>query len=760
MPKLPGHIFIATLCIVLSLPGYGQQLSGKVVHQMLGTPVPGASIYLDRKPAGQSDGEGHFNINTSPGRHQLYALAQGFQDYFLAEVWVESGKPTFITIGLLPLSFLADTVEVVDHTISTLLSGRRIISLEEVERLPAAFFDPARVTITTPGIATVSDQANHLVIRGLSPNYMQWRLEGVEIVNPNHLSNAGTPSDQPMLNGGGVSLISAQLLNNSNVYTGVAPADMSNALAGVMDLELRTGNPQKYGFTAQAGLIGLDVSAEGPLRQGGPSFLANYRYSTLGLLNVLGVNFGGEAIAFQDFAANVHFPNRAQGGLTLFAFLGQSSNIFESAEMPETFKDFQNIEYRSNNQIAGIKHQQLITDRLSWKSVLIFSRQGNERQADLFWPPTTGVLYGTMDDQLALAKAQWKNTWLWQASPHIYLKSGISTTLRSYSWSSITGFTGKQQKSAWSAEPFATLWWEAAPRIKLNAGLNGIYDEQHKLPTIGPQMELVWTSGPKSRLRLAGNTSYQTVHPAILLSPQTEKPLMSKSHNLSLAFQHHLKPYRTVNVEAFGQQLAQLPMQIINSVVVPTFNWLDDYRYGPFNSTGRARVYGVEAGLKQLLHHRFFYSLNASWYKSVYRSAGIWTDSRFAGNYLINSTIGREVSWDKGTKKYTLGFNLHAQWFGGWREYAIDEFVSRQSLRTEYENYISMPQKLPSGFRLNGRLYFRRNKTKYSSVLALDIQNATNRKNGAYHYFDPYLDRTALFTQLGIIPVLSYRISY
>lgn len=758
MPKkalaLLGSIFLS-----LTL-ARGQQVSGVVTHQILGTPVPGAGIYIDRQAAGKSDDNGRFQLQTSPGRHQLYVLAEGFQDYFLAELWVESGKPQTITVELSPLSFLADTVEVRDHSITSLLSGRRIISLEEVERLPAAFFDPARITITTPGITTVSDQANHLVIRGLSPNYMQWRLEGVEIVNPNHLSNAGTPTDRPMLNGGGVSLISAQLLSNSNVYTGVAPTDQQNALAGTLDLELRPGNNQKTGFTAQAGLIGLDVSAEGPLRPGGASFLANYRYSTLGLLNALGLSFGGEAIGFQDFAASLHLPNQSQGGLTLFTFLGQSTNVFEPGETPETFKDFQTIDYRSSNQIAGAKHQQLISNRLSWKSVLIYSRQHNARQSDLFWPPNSPILYGTTDDELSLSKTQWKNTLLWQAGARMYLKSGLALSLRSYRWQSITSFTGTQQQAGWSVEPFFTWSWEAAPRLKLSAGLTGIYDALHQLPTLGPQLEFLWTTGSKSRVRLAGNTAYQTVHPAILLSPGAEKPLLAKSHNLSWSYQYFLKPYRTLHVEAFGQQLAQLPMQVLDNVVIPTFNWLDDYRYAPFNSTGRARVYGVEGGLKQLLYHRLFYHLNASWYRSLYRSAGIWTDSRFAGNYLVNATVGREMNWSKNNKTYTLGFNVHGQWFGGWREYSIDELASSQSLRTEYENYLSLPQQLESGFRLNGRVYLRRDKTRYSSVLALDVQNATNNKNAAYHYFDPYLDRSALSTQLGIIPVVSYRISF
>ena len=66
------------------------------------------------------------------------------------------------------------------------------------------------------GVVSDNDQANHLVIRGNSPNALSWRLEGVEIVNPNHLSNAGTFGDRATQNGGGVNILSAQMLGNSD----------------------------------------------------------------------------------------------------------------------------------------------------------------------------------------------------------------------------------------------------------------------------------------------------------------------------------------------------------------------------------------------------------------------------------------------------------------------------------------------------------------------------------------------------------------
>ena len=81
-----------------------------------------------------------------------------------------------------------------------------------------------------------------MVVRGHSPNNNNWRLEGVEIVNPNHLSSGGTNTATPARNGGGVNMLSAQMLGNSTFIRGAFPAAYGNALSSVMNMSLRKGN--------------------------------------------------------------------------------------------------------------------------------------------------------------------------------------------------------------------------------------------------------------------------------------------------------------------------------------------------------------------------------------------------------------------------------------------------------------------------------------------------------------------------------------
>src|SRR5690606_41813152 len=113
---------------------------------------------------------------------------------------------------------------VVHHVRSENLNNVYEITNEQTLRYAATYLDPARVVSSLPGVALAHDQANGIVVRGNGPNTTQWKLEGVEIVNTNHFSNAGTFSDRATQTGGGVNILSTQLLGTSNFLTGAYAA--------------------------------------------------------------------------------------------------------------------------------------------------------------------------------------------------------------------------------------------------------------------------------------------------------------------------------------------------------------------------------------------------------------------------------------------------------------------------------------------------------------------------------------------------------
>jgi len=188
-------------------------------------------------------------------------------------------------------------------------------STEETQRFAASFNDPARMALSLAGVNATNDASNEIVVRGNSSRGILWRVEGIEIPNPNHFSNGEGGS------GGGISILSGQVLANSSFYSGAFLSEFGNALSGVFDIRFRKGNSDKKEFSVQLGILGLQSSLEGPFsKKSQSSYLINYRYSTLILLNAIGLPVVDNAMVpqFQDLSYHLNFPTKRCGNFTLF----------------------------------------------------------------------------------------------------------------------------------------------------------------------------------------------------------------------------------------------------------------------------------------------------------------------------------------------------------------------------------------------------------------------------------------------------------
>ena len=129
------------------------------------------------------------------------------------------------------------------------ITGGRMISMEEAGRFANGFDDPARLSSAFAGVAG-DVGTNAVAIRGNSPQFTQWRLEGVEIPNPTHFA------DLTGLGGGFLSALSTQVIGNSDFYNGAFPSEYSNALSGVFDMQIRNGNNQTIIKEASGVVVG------------------------------------------------------------------------------------------------------------------------------------------------------------------------------------------------------------------------------------------------------------------------------------------------------------------------------------------------------------------------------------------------------------------------------------------------------------------------------------------------------------------------
>jgi len=775
--KLQKHFFKITMLLwflFFSQIGFGQNMTqtirGYVKDAYSLEPLHGATIYIPALDLGTVTVEnGNFRMSQVPvGRYTIEVSFTGYEKLILTEILLESGKELVLEIEL--KSAASDLQEVVvrgtkPNPRENILPTAEIFTLEETLRFPTTFYDPARLSFSYAGVGAVNDQANHMVIRGNSPNNMSWRLEGLEIVNPNHLTNAGTSSDRPSARGGGVNILSAQMLGNSTLMKNIFPANYGNALSGIMDMSLRKGNDDKHEFTGQLGVIGTDLAAEGPINKSkGSSYLVNYRYSTLALLGLAGVDLGDEKIGYSDLAFHTTHPLKRGGQLRIFGMVGYSSNKFEAKpdSLREVEKDFRNISYTNKTVAIGMSYLKPISAKLFLENSIIFS---SRRSDYIVYIENNDFIFNKLlvSDNTISKRVSGKSLFYFKNKEVQNFSFGVKYLCLK------EGDRINRIFDSGIIRPF--LDWKAKYSNWLfNLGMNVSYFDLTESISYEPRAVINYTINKKQSLGFSYGLSSQLFNDQVYIANsrgfglpnfRNEDLDFAKSHSFSLFYKGQLNAKTHLKIEAYYQHLFNIPISKDTIDSYSTLNLFNDWDYRLLANEGTGTNYGLEISAQQYFSKNTFWLANVSLYESKYKgSDGIERDTRFNGNYIVNATYGREFPYSKKGKDYILGVNIRMNLTGGMRETPIANGLSKNKGRTVYIEEDAYSIKAKDSFKTDVRIYWKRNKKKFSSTLALDIQNVTNRKNPSFRYYDTYLDGIVQNYQLGLIPILSYRIEW
>ncbi len=751
---------------ILSLyfPGtaFAQQessLRGVVTDAENQQPLAGATVLLMNTGRGtQTDESGSYKFGRLPvGRYVLRVSFLGYQPVVLPEILLESGKEQVVNLSLMP-----SKIELDEATVSMgkpdFYNSAEAITVEQTLRYAATYHDPARVATSFPGVAAANDQANGLVVRGNSPNGMQWRLEGVEIVNPNHHSNAGTFSDRATQTGGGVNILSTQMLGTSYFLSGAFPAGYGNVLSGVMDMSFRSGNDERHEFTAQAGLIGIDLAAEGPLsRKSGSSYLFNYRYSFTGLLGAMDVNFGGERIDFQDLSFKVKIPTRKMGEFGLFAMGGLSSNIFtgeRDSTLRETQKDLLDITFRNRMGAGGVTHNISLGKRTGLRSVLVFSGLAGSRAAESYADAIPGrPVYE--QDRLEKSRLSFSGILTHRLNPSHRLKAGLYLT-RQHDGIEVNGSRGSLAGNLF--QPFASWQWNINSRLTTEAGLHYLGYTMNHTGSLEPRASARLQVSKRQSVSFSYGLHSQTQLPQVYLGgAATADNLhlgLTRAHHFVAGYQRYFRGNTSLKVEAYVQQLLDVPVGRYASSF-SALNLVESEVRLALKNGGTGRNRGIEATFQKYLTDGYYVLVSGAVYDSRYAgSDGVWRDTRFNGGHTLSFTGGKEFYR---SNRSTWGVHARVLWLGGFRDTPIDAAASSVAGTTVYRQDMAYTIRMKDYFRPDLRIYWKKNKTRYNRMLALDIQNVSGTENEAFSYYDVYLKRIISQNQLGLIPILSYR---
>jgi hypothetical protein len=768
---------------------YTQTIRGRVIDVDSKVSLPGASVIvtgLDTFLGGASDIDGRFRIVGVPvGRRTIKASFLGYEDVVLNNIVVSAGKEVILQIELRETMITAKEVEVVYERDKTkanndlvTLSARNFQS-EETDRYAGSRGDPSRMVANYAGVITGNDARNDIIVRGNSPLGVLWRLEGVDIPNPNHFSTQGAT-------GGPVSMLNNNLLANSDFLTGAFPAEYGDKNAAVFDLKLRNGNNERMEFTGQMGINGFEAGIEGPIsKKKGSSFLINYRYSTLEVFNALGIRFGVSGIPkYQDLCFKFNFPT-IKAGIFSFWGLGGKSNIQlldsqkDSTDWSFTQKG-EDLVFGSTMGAAGFNHLYFFNSKVSGK--LSLSLSGSQMLITVDTLAKNLDKFRTYNNTSIDGQYHINYTVTDKINARHLVKTGFTYSSLLFNYNDY--FYSRNDKQietrlndkgqAGLIQSFVHWQYRIRENVTFNNGLHYQNFLLNNTQAIEPRSGIRWQITKKSAVSAAFGLHsqtqplmyyfYKSFIPATQSYVETNKNIdLSRSQHYVLSFDHSFTKDLRFKMETYYQNLYNIPVEIYrhnSSSMLNVGNSLDGLPLiDSLGNTGTGKNYGVEFTIEKFFSKHYYFLSTLTLYQSTYKgSDGIEHNTAFNGGYVYNALAGIEIPLGKGNK--VLEFDAKITFAGGNRYTPIDINASMIQKDAVYIESQAYSLRLKDYQRIDLKASFKINRKRTTQTFFVTAENILNRKNVLRQIYDSNKQQVLSEYQLGFFPYGGFRIEF
>ncbi|MGD0711556.1 MAG: TonB-dependent receptor [Bacteroidales bacterium] len=779
-------ILLFFVCKTSLSQNISQTVRGTVLDKDSKAPLWGASVVVvNSSPliGIQTDSSGSFKLKNVPvGRHTFKVTFIGYDDVILPEILVSTGKEIVLSIemqekitSMRSVTIKADKNK--DNPLNSMATvSARSFNVEETGRYAACLNDPARMAQSFAGVSLNGDESNEIIIRGNSPSGLLWRMEGIEIPNPNHFSNGNGDS------GGGVSMLSNTMLSNSDFFTGAFPAEYGNALSGVFDINLRKGNNEEHEYALQLGVLGMEAAAEGPFSgKYNGSYLISYRYSTLDFLYKIGVKPAGNIVPkYQDVQFNFYFPTKKMGKFNLWGIGGTdntSNTPIKDSTKWQTYEDILNYNNLQRTGVIGLSHLLMFKDNRTYlKTVAAVSDDRNVSIEDTLnkcynLRPIYRDTFDYIVSRISVSlnhKFDSKNVLI---TGLIY--GNYHYSLTSKELNPQTGdfnFLMNAKGNTGLAEYF--IQWQHRPTedLTINTGIHAMYFMLNNHYSVEPRFGLKWQFnndmamnagiGLHSRIESVYNYMTEDVLPnGSIVRPNIDLNFTRAFHAVA-GYDYTISEDLRFKAELYYQYLFDVPVQDTSSSF-STLNCIGGENTDiTMINKGKGYNYGLDMTLEKFFTKSYYLMFTASLYESKYRgSDGVMRKTLFDGNYSFNALAGKEFKTGK-DKNNIFNINTRIIWKGGNRLTPIDMEKSINENQTVFIEDEAFQLKGPDYFRIDLQISYRKNRPKCSWIVSLDFENVTNRLNVYDEYFDTKTKQIEKNYNLGILPILNFKIEF
>ena len=783
--KLQILAMLAAFTSMLATPSAAQQITqnirGTIIDQDSQMPLIGASVLVvGSNPliGTVTDVDGHFRLTGVPiGRATLKVTFMGYEERTIPNLLIGAAKEELLNITLAEsVSTLEEVTITASESKGEILNEMAMISahtfsVEETQRFAGSFDDPARMVAGFAGVNGDAEGNNDIIVRGNSPKGILWRLEGIAIPNPNHFAGEGST-------GGPINALSSKMLSNSDFFTGAFAAEYGDATSGVFDMKLKSGNNEQREYTGSISTLGLDMTAEGPFKEGSRgSYIANYRYSALDLLDKAGVvDFGGVP-RYQDMSFKISLPVNNKHNFSLFGLGGLSGIDTEDKDEEDENVIIGKFNGRNKMGVLGLSHTYQINDDMYLKSSL--AGTGTDNVYKYAIPNNTDQFYDIENGSISKSSLIAATTFNYKLNAKHKIESGlIFTTLnfnmRSDEWDfekdELVNELSEKGSSA-TVQAFASWKYRVSEKLTMINGLHYLQFALNNNHSIEPRVALKWQFSDKQSFnagvglhsKLEGVSTYLAKRYAddgTFTQPNKDLEITKAAHFV-LGYDNQIAANTHVKIETYYQHLYDVPVEDSNTSNFSLLNRSEGYTTRQLVNDGTGKNYGVELTVERYLHNGLYYMSTLSLFRSLYTAKdGIERKSAFDNNYVANLIGGKEFKVGTPSKNKVFFVNTKVVLIGGKRYSPIDlaaSVAAGTEVTDEFEPYSAKSKDV---FRTDFSVGLRRNRKRTTTELKFDVQNILNNQTVLGEDYVHATQSISKNTQLGMLPTISYKISF
>lgn len=786
-------LFSLWFCFIYSpaaVNAQGQVIRGKVVDKLTQMALPGATVVLQNSEpllATSTGSNGAFRISNVPlGRQAVLVTYVGYHPVRVNNLLVNAAREVVLHIELEEKAEVTGEVTVYGNQ----RKGRalnqmagvsaRAVTVEEAGRYAGSREDIARMAMNFAGVSGANDQRNDIIIRGNTPSGILWRLEDVDIPNPNHFAAAGTT-------GGPVGMLNNNTLRNSDFFTGAFPAEYGNALSGVFDLNMREGNNQKYEFLGQIGFNGFELGAEGPFKpESRSSFLANYRYSTLQVFDLLGISFGTSGIPkYQDLNTKLNFPMN-KGKMSWFALGGKSSiSMVDNDDNSADLYTSEGMSLTSGSELiaTGLNYSHFHNENTYSNYILSYVFQNTFTTLDqlsINMVPEFRYREDNVEERISL-----KVIFNKKFNRKLSKRTGITINRYSHTlntrqmesddnrWEDMLNNRKSFIEGPTLFNAYSQIVYKFSDNFEIKPGISMMHFNLNKSFSLEPRLSASLNIGRNASInagygkhaRLQSMVTYylETLNENNQVVLDNKSLDFTKTHHWVLGVDALLSRQLRFRAESYYQYLYDVPVEkepSSFSLVNSGSGWGLNTRSSMINA-GEAWNYGLEFTLEKFYHKQYYFLTTLSLFESKYRASdGKIRNSAFNGKFVFNALAGKEFQLNESG---TFVIDAKVTWAGGKRYTPIDIEESKRStdaFGTAYHDDLAWSLQFPDYIKADIKLGYRKDGKKVSQLWEFYIENVTNHKNPINQLYSKNKDEVETIYQLGFFPLFNYRIYF